>query len=100
VALVVAILLALLVVPAPWGVPLVVAGIVVEVGESFVLWRWSRRRRAQVGAEAMLGAEAEVVDERFVRVAGELWQARDLVGRRPGDVVRIRRIDGLTLEVE
>jgi membrane-bound serine protease (ClpP class) len=99
-ALVGAVLLAIFVVPAPWGIPLVVAGALVELGESLLVLRWSRRRRAQAGAEAMLGAEAEVVDARFVRVAGELWQARGLEGRRPGDLVRVRAIHGLTLEVE
>ena len=99
-ALVGAFLLAIFVVPSPWGIPLVAAGALIEVGESVFWYRWSRRRRAQAGAEAMLGAEAEVVDDRFVRIAGELWQARGLENHRPGDRVRVRRIDGLTLEVE
>jgi len=99
-ALVGAVLLAIFVVPSPWGLPLVAAGALVEVGESVFWLRWSRRRRIQAGAEAMLGAEAEVVDDCFVRVAGELWQARGLEERRPGDRVRVRAIDGLVLEVE
>jgi len=100
VALVGAILLAVFVVPSPWGIPLVAAGVLVEAVEVWLELRWSRRRRAHSGPEAMLGAEAEVVDDRFVRVSGELWQARDLTGRAPGDRVRVRAIDGLTLEVE
>lgn len=99
-ALVGAILLALFVVPAPWGIPLVVAGIVVEAGELWLQLRWSRRRRAHGGQHGMVGAQAEVVDGRFVRVRGELWQARGLERRRPGDRVRVCRVDGLTLEVE
>jgi membrane protein implicated in regulation of membrane protease activity len=41
-----------------------------------------------------------VVDGRYVRVAGELWRARGLEGRAPGDRVRIRAVDGLELDVE
>jgi membrane-bound serine protease (ClpP class) len=100
VALITVILLAIFVVPAPWGIPLIAAGIVVEVGEAWIGLRWSRRRRVRVGAEALVGREAEVVDARFVRVAGELWQARGLVGRQPGERVRIHGVEGLTLEVE
>jgi len=99
-ALVGAILLAIFVVPAPWRIPVVAAGFGIELVEAWLQVRWSRRRRARTGREAMLGAEAEVVDGRFVRVNGELWQARALAGREPGDRVRVRRIDGLTLEVE
>lgn len=99
-AFVVSVLLAVFVVPAPWGIPVVVAGGLVEVAETWLAIRWSRRRRARTGVEALVGAEAEVVDARFVRVAGELWQARGLEGRRPGEPVRIRSVDGLVLEVE
>lgn len=99
-ALVGAILLAVFVVPPPWGIPLVAGGILVEAAEVWLELRWSRRRRAHTGREAMVGSEAEVVDERFVRIHGELWQARGLERRSPGDRVRVLRVDGLTLEVE
>ena len=99
-AFVVSVLLAVFVVPAPWNLAVVVAGGLVEVGEALIAFRWSRRRRARVGSETMLGADAEVVDARFVRVAGELWQARGLEGRRPGEHLRVTRVDGLTLDVE
>ncbi len=95
-----AILLAVFVVPSPWGIPLVVGGAAVEVGEALFWIHWSRRRRAVTGAEALVGAEAEVVDERFVRLAGELWQADGLAGRRAGERVRVVRVDGLRLDVE
>jgi membrane protein implicated in regulation of membrane protease activity len=53
-----------------------------------------------VGAEALVGAEAEVVTETYVRVGGELWRARGLDGREPGDRVRVRAVSGLELDVE
>jgi membrane-bound serine protease (ClpP class) len=104
VLLVVAIFLALFVVPMPWGIPLVAAAIVVEVGET-AFWVWlSKRRRPEVGAEALIGARAEVVSAcrpvGRVRVQGELWQARCAEGADAGATVRVRSLDGLTLVVE
>jgi membrane protein implicated in regulation of membrane protease activity len=98
--LLLAVLLALFVLPAPWGLVAVVAALAVELGEAFLLVRWSRRRRSAVGAEALVGAEAEVVTETYVRVGGELWRARGLDGREPGDRVRVRAVSGLELDVE
>ena len=100
----VALLLALFVLPRPWGVVAIVGSLVIEVGEAW-FWIWlSRRRRAVVGAEALLGAEAVVVTacrpEGQVRVAGELWRARCDEGADVGQRVRIVGIAGLTLEVE
>ena len=99
-----AILLALFVVPAPWGLVLVVGALVVEVGEA-AFWIWlSKRRRPQVGAEALIGARAVVVSPcrplGTVRVSGELWRARCELGADRGDAVRIRSLEGLTLVVE
>ena len=100
----VALLLALFVLPHPWGVVAIVGALVVEVGEAW-FWIWlSRRRRSVVGAEALVGADAVVVTacrpEGQVRVAGELWRARCEGGADPGQVVRILSVSGLTLEVE
>jgi membrane-bound serine protease (ClpP class) len=104
VVLVAAILLALFVVPSPWGLVLVAGAAVVEVAETG-FWIWlSKRRRPQVGAEALIGATAEVVSPcrplGRVRVQGELWRARCEDGADEGDTVRIRALDGLTLTVE
>jgi membrane protein implicated in regulation of membrane protease activity len=104
VVLVGAILLALFVLPSPWGLVAVLAALVVEVGET-AFWIWlSKRRRPQVGAEALIGAQAVVVAPcrplGSVRVAGELWQARCEDGADRGDVVRVLALDGLTLVVD
>jgi membrane protein implicated in regulation of membrane protease activity len=100
VTLLVAILLALFVLPAPWGLAAVVAALAVELAEAALLLRWSRRRRSAVGTEALVGAEAEVVSDTYVRVGGELWRARGLEGRSPGERVRVRAVNGLDLDVE
>jgi membrane protein implicated in regulation of membrane protease activity len=96
-ALVVAVLLAVFVLPTPWDYVAVVAGGAVEIGEAALVWRWSHRRRAVVGAEALVGTVGEMTAGGWVHVNGELWRAR---GASPGDRVRVRRVDGLTLEVE
>jgi membrane-bound serine protease (ClpP class) len=99
-----AVLLALFVVPRPWGLVLVAAAAVVEVGESFFWLRLSRRRRIQMGAETLIGATARVVSDcrplGQVRLRGELWGARCEAGASAGDTVRIVDRDGLTLLVE
>lgn len=78
--LVAAILLAFLVLPDRWDVPVVVAAALVEVAET-AFWVWlSRRRRVQMGPETLVGATAEVISpcrpEGQVRIQGELWRAR------------------------
>jgi membrane-bound serine protease (ClpP class) len=99
-----AVLLALFVVPRPWGLVLVAAAAVVEVGESFFWLHLSRRRRIQMGAETLIGATARVVSDcrplGQVRLRGELWGARCEAGASAGDTVRIVDRDGLTLLVE
>ncbi len=99
-----AILLAIFVVPKPWGLVLVVVAAVVEVGESFFWVHLSRRRRIQMGAETLIGATAEVVSDcrplGQVRVQGELWRAQCGHGASPGETVRVVGRDDLTLLVE
>jgi membrane-bound serine protease (ClpP class) len=92
------------VVPMPWGLALIVGAAIVEVAES-LFWIWlSKRRRAAVGAEALVGETARV--ERAcrpvgqVRLHGERWQARCEEGADEGEDVRITGLNGLTLIVE
>jgi membrane-bound serine protease (ClpP class) len=99
-----AVVLALFVVPRPWGLVLVAVAAVVEVGESFFWLHLSRRRRIQMGAETLIGATAQVVSEcrplGQVRLHGELWRARCEAGASVGDTVRVVDREGLTLLVE
>jgi membrane protein implicated in regulation of membrane protease activity len=104
VALLVGILLAVLVLPTPWDYVAVGAGGAIEAGEAALWWRWTHRRRPAVGAEALIGAQAVVVEAcrplGRVRVAGELWRARCDDGADAGETVVIRALDGLTLVVD
>ena len=101
---VIAVILAVFVVPAPWGLVLVGVAAVIEIGETF-FWIWlSQRHRVKMGAETMLGARAEVASacrpEGQVRIQGELWRARCEAGADQGAWVRVVERDGLTLLVE
>lgn len=64
----------------------------------------ARRRRVVSGAEAMLGAEGEVVAwdgrEGRVRVSGEVWAARAARPLPPGTPVKVIERKGLVLDVE
>ena len=102
--LVVAILLAVFVLEEPWTWIVVLAGATFEVGEATLfVWR-SKRRKAVVGVEALIGQRALVAAEcrpvGQVRLVGELWQARCVPGADVGDEVIVTALDGLTLVVE
>ena len=94
------ILLAVFVLPSPWGLVAVVVGGVIDILESLALLRWSGRRRVTTGAEALVGQTAVVANPSQVRIVGELWQARAERQLLPGEEVVVRSVDGLTLIVE
>jgi membrane-bound serine protease (ClpP class) len=94
-----AILLAIFVLPSPWGIVAVFAGGLIDVAESLVLLRWSRRKRSATGAQALVGQTAVVSSPTQVRVAGELWEARSGESFAVGDEVEVTAVEGLTLEV-
>jgi membrane-bound serine protease (ClpP class) len=91
------------VVQGTWAAVLLIGTALFEIGQTgFWLW-YTQRHKAQVGVETLLGRVVEVSQEcrplGYVRVQGELWQARCADGARPGERVRITGLDGLTLEV-
>ena len=94
------ILLAIFVVPWPWGIATVLGGGLLDIAESLVLLRWSRRRRAVTGAEALVGSTGVVATRHQVRVAGELWRTKSADELGPGDEVKIVAVDGMTLTVK
>ncbi len=64
----------------------------------------ARNRKVVSGREAMIGADAEVLEDLAgvgrVRAFGELWQARSRVPLAKGAHARITGIDGLVLTIE
>ena len=101
-ALTVAIILAFFA-PWPWNLAAVLTGLGIETVELTWGLRLARRWRPQTGAEAMIGETAEVVvpchPTGQVRVQGELWEARCDQGADAGELVRIERLESLTLVV-
>jgi membrane-bound ClpP family serine protease len=104
VTLLVAIVLAVLVLPSPWGVVAVAVAVVFEVVEATLFVWWSRRRRAQVGTETLVGEEgialALLDPEGQVRVVGEIWRARSSAPVAAGGCVRVVSVESLTLLVQ
>jgi membrane protein implicated in regulation of membrane protease activity len=99
-----AILLAVFVLPSPWGILTVIGAGIVEVAE-VGFWVWlSRRRKIQMGPEALIGgrgvAATECRPDGQIRVAGELWQARCEEGVDAGEPVTIVGRDDLKLHVQ
>ncbi len=102
--IIIALVLALLFLPSPWGLIVVAGAVVCEVSLAFFGIRYSRRRRAAVGAQTLVGETAEVITALEplgqVRYGGEIWRAHAAEGATLGQVVRITGVKGLTLEVE
>jgi len=63
----------------------------------------ARRRPVVTGSAAMVGATARAIrdfsGEGVVRYAGELWNARSAVALQAGEIVRIVKVENLTLSV-
>jgi membrane protein implicated in regulation of membrane protease activity len=92
----IAILLAIFVLPSPWGIVAVLGALVIDLAEvAFGLW-YAKRRRPQTGTEALIGSIGRVVIRcdplGQVRVAGELWQARAEDGADTGEDVRVEAV--------
>jgi len=99
-----AILLASFILPAPWGWVAIGIGACAEVAETMFWMRLLRRQPVRVGSEALIGASARAISQcrpfGEVRVLGEVWQARCDAGVDAGARVRVRDRVGITLVVE
>ena len=96
--------LAIFVVPAPFGIPVVIAAAILEFFETFGTWRWSLRGRPKAGPEALIGGSGRAITdcrpEGMVRVRGEDWRARCEAGVEAGHRIRVVGRDQLTLLVD
>ena len=101
---IIAVLLALTVLPSPWGVVAIVVAFAIDAAETAFFVRWSKRRHATVGVETLVGRTAVVVrplrPRGQVKLDGEVWEARSPVDALPGDEVVVVDLDGLVLDVE
>ena len=108
----IALLLALFLLPSPWGVIVVLCAAVIDLIETGVFVSWSRRRRRttspSVGADTIVGRSGTAVGwvgpsdgiaPGQVRVDGEIWHARSAEPIEAGAAVTVVAVDGLTLDV-
>lgn len=108
----IALLLALFLLPSPWGVIVVVVAAVIDLVETGAFVWWSRRRRRRtspsVGAGTIVGRRGVAVGwvgppdgaaQGQVRVDGEIWGARSSEPIEAGAAVTVVAVDGLTLDV-
>ena len=100
----IALCLAIFVLPSPWGLVAVVVAAVLDLTEIGIGLRWSKRRNPAVGSDALVGVAGVAVGELWpegqVKVNGEIWRARCEGGCDGGAAIVVRAVDGLTLEVE
>jgi membrane-bound serine protease (ClpP class) len=100
---IVALVIALLFLPYPWNLVVPIVAAVVDVVETGLFLWWSKRRRAAVGVEALVGrravAVARLAPRGQVKLDGELWEARADRPVEPGGDVVVTAVEGLLLDV-
>lgn len=99
-------LVLLFLLPSPWNLIAFLGGLLLWLGEVFVIWRLVRQKQVQAGAETLVGRTATVIVAcrplGQVRLSGEseIWRARCAEGAEQGETVRVVGLDQLTLVVE
>jgi membrane-bound ClpP family serine protease len=97
------ILLAIFVVPAPWGQLLVGGALLWEIAEKLFFVRYSKRMPPLIGREALIGLPVTAVSaclpEGWVKLRGERWKARCNEGAGVGDSLVVEAVDQITLVV-
>jgi membrane protein implicated in regulation of membrane protease activity len=97
------ILVAMLVLPPPWGPVLVSCAIICEIAEKAFWFRSTRRIPIAVGREAMIGLPVTVISpcqpEGRVQLLGERWKARCTAGAGLGEALVIEAVEQITLVV-
>jgi membrane-bound serine protease (ClpP class) len=89
------------------GLP-VIAAVATVGGLALIAMSWvasrSLRRTVVTGVQTMVGKNAEVLEtftgKGRVRYGGEIWNALSSSAVQAGQVVRIKRVDGLTVWIE
>ena len=105
----IALVIAVLFLPSPWNVLLVLAAALVDIAETGAFVWWSRRRRRlvppSVGVETLVGRRGTALDRidptrvGHVSVDGEIWNARSSEPIDRGSAVVVSRVDRLLLDV-
>jgi membrane-bound serine protease (ClpP class) len=91
-----------------FGIPISLIGAVTLVSAAFIIGvatmaAKARRRPLVSGAPRMIGTTGEVIEfdggQGWADIEGERWRVRADEPLRPGQQVRVQRVDGLTLDV-
>jgi membrane protein implicated in regulation of membrane protease activity len=98
-----ALLLALLVAPAPWGIVLVASSVAWEILEKAYWFFQVKGFPVAVGPESMIGQRVNVTaacsPDGKVRLSSEHWNASCSEGAEVGDTVVVKAVERLTLIV-
>ena len=90
--------------PHPWNLIVALVLFVLAIPELLLWNRTVKGHRKVVGAQTLIGKTAEVrvacMPRGQVFLDGELWEAECAAGAPAGTRVRVRAVNGLTLEVE
>jgi membrane protein implicated in regulation of membrane protease activity len=90
--------------PHPWNLIVALACFVLAIPELLLWNRTVKGKKKVVGAQTLIGKIAEVrvacMPRGQVFVDGALWEANCAEGAAVGTRVVVRRVEGLTLEVE
>jgi membrane-bound serine protease (ClpP class) len=101
---VIGVLLAIFVLPQPWGLVAIAVGAALDVAETGAFLWWSGRRKALVGVQSLVGKRGVAVGELGpsgqVKVGGEIWNARCDSRCVAGTEIVVSGVDGLVLVVE
>jgi membrane protein implicated in regulation of membrane protease activity len=101
--LLIGILLAIFVLPSPWGLVAIGIGAALDICEGLIFLWWSKRKRARVGAPTLVGRRAVVVTpvapRGQVKLDGEIWEARSAEVLDRGAEVVVVGVDRLVLDV-
>lgn len=102
--LLIGVLLAVFVLPSPWGLVAIAIGAILEIVETSLFIWWSKTRKTAVGIGSLIGKRGVAIGTLRpagqVKIDGEIWNARCSGGCDAGTTIVVREIDGLTLEVE
>jgi membrane-bound ClpP family serine protease len=101
-SLIIALLLAVFVLPSPWGLIVVLGALALEIVEI----RWGlklARARSSVGVENLIGKHARAATDLDpvgqVLLEGERWRARSSRAVEAGTTVEVLAVNGLELAV-
>jgi membrane-bound serine protease (ClpP class) len=80
-------------------IPTVTGVVAFFLGVTFLAMR-AQVSKSPTGQEGLLGETAVVMDQRRVKIMGEIWRAASPSPLAPGQKVKVKKVKGLLLEVE